>query len=356
VVLKKNYTIIVPRPDRSGPTNLAVDLGQIALSKGWLVRFLYLSTSPVLADVNRFQEVRKFHLYDIWRLKGVIHTHGFRPDLIGWIFSWFSNCITVSTLHGHFPQHLSFDYPKWKVIFAWYFWSRLLYRFDLCVCLSKTMIRHYHRVLPKLKCSLAYNFRSLPNNKLTIDANLSSWIERQRGKSRLVLAYTGSLTSRKNILSLVSAVTKFPDLSLIICGDGPLKNDILCEISKSNMGEILMLGHIVCPEAVISRCDMLILPSYAEGLPLAILEAAQFGIPSLMSNIAVHRELAANGLGITFNHHNYHDFHHKVLALKKYRCDEFDEKLKLIWLEKFSPDVGFSEYEKLFLHIDSKRF
>jgi glycosyltransferase involved in cell wall biosynthesis len=330
----------------------------MAASNGWRVKLLYLSSSTILADVEGFHEVRKFHLFDIWRLKGVVHTHGFRPDFVGWIFSWFPGCITVNTLHGHFPQHLNFDYPKWKVCLAWFFWSRLLYRFDLCVCLSRAMLRHYRRVLPNLRSSFAYNFRSLPKdqkkNKSFVDSNISQWIGGQRIQGRIVLAYAGSLTSRKNVISLVRAVSKCSEFSLILCGDGPLKQQLVSEIKNSDRERILLAGHLDRPEAIIALSDMLVLPSFAEGLPLAILEAAQFGVPSLMSNIAVHRELATNGLGLTFNHHNYYDFHQKVFTLLKYRSDEFDLKLKSIWLEKFSPEIGFSQYEKLFLSFNSK--
>ena len=346
--MKGNYTIIVPRADRTGPSNVAVDIGHAAALSGWQVRLLYLSGSPTRDDVTEFSEVRKFRVSDLWRLSGIVHTHGLRPDCVGWLFSWSGRCKVASTLHGHFPQHLTFDYANWKVLLAWFAWSRALRRFALRVCISRTMCRHYRRTLPRMHFELAYNFRPSNNDDASHPSyEILRWLEQQRAHKRVVLTYVGSLTSRKNILPLVRYVAKSTEFSLVVCGQGPLADALVSEVRNSERGAILYAGQLLSPDSVVRMSDLLVLPSSAEGLPLVVLEAARLGVPSLLSNIAVHRELAATGLGLTFNHRSYVDFRAKALALSQTRSPESDEVRKAVWRNNFSPEIGFARYEHL---------
>lgn len=118
----RSYTLIVPRADRTGPTNVAVDIGSAAAAQGWRVTLLYLSGQPSRDDLDAIHEVRKFRFADVFRTRGVVHSHGLRPDLAAWLFTWNRRCVVASTLHGHFPGHLAFDYSPCKVKIAWWVW------------------------------------------------------------------------------------------------------------------------------------------------------------------------------------------------------------------------------------------
>jgi glycosyltransferase involved in cell wall biosynthesis len=344
----RHYTLITPRADKTGPTNLAVDIGLAAGLAGWPVRLLYLSGAPARDDLGRFSEVRKWRLSDVWSLRGVVHTHGLRPDLVGWLFTWNRGCTVVTTLHGMFPQHLRFDYSSWKVGLAWCIWSYSLQRFHHVVCISRTMFRHYQRTLPTARLALAYNFRSnAPPPVPTLTAECLAWIRKQRSEGRIVMAYVGSLTSRKNPLPLIQHAAGAARMALILCGRGPLEDRLSAEVATAGSSNILFTGHLSTPDAVVSASDMLVLPSHAEGLPLVVLEAARLGVPALLSNIAVHRELAGLGLGLTFDHRRFSDFEAKMLALAATRSTRADNRRIEIWRDRFSPQAGFSAYESL---------
>lgn len=346
------YTIIVPRADRTGPTNVAVDIGRAAINAGWSVRLLYLSGLPERDDLEEFGELRKFQFKDLWKIKGIIHTHGFRPDLIGWLCSWLNQAKIVTTLHGHFPHHLYFDYSRWKVFLAWKLWSSALNRFDQCICISRTMQRHYSKLLPKRRFELAYNFRSFgAENQKNYRQDIFQWVEEMRKEKKVVLAYVGSLITRKNVLPLVKKVSQSPGLALILCGQGPLCKELQCFVDKISCSSIYLAGQLPFPDEILQVSDMLVLPSHAEGLPLVILEAARIGVPSLLSNIAVHRELAASGLGKTFDRFEFSDFYDKAIELKNQRSSRTDHLLIQTWEKSFSPEVGFLVYKNLFLSM-----
>ena len=346
---KKYYTIIVPRLDNSGPTSVAVDIGNIAVFSGWNVKLLYLSGALGRNDINSLIEVRKFRISDLWSLKGIVHTHMFRPDLIGWLCSCFGRTKIITTLHGHCPHHLAFDYTSFKVNLAWYLWAYVIQRFHVRICISKAMQRHYKRIFPKLKFELVYNFRSSYSHKdVALSSEILDWIDRQRSENKFVLVYVGSLIKRKNILPLVKKLGEFPEFSLIICGDGPLRSEIESVARMSGTDSIFISGQLPCPDLVIRLSDLLVLPSHAEGLALVILEAARLGIPSLLSNIAVHRELEIWGLGKTFDRYTFADFSEKAFFLLGARIKYSDKALIKIWEDFFSPEQGFSKYEHHF--------
>lgn len=344
MTISRHYTLITPSADRTGPTNVAVEVGRAAVVAGWNVSLLYLSGATDRDDLEGFSEVRRLRPSDLFMRSGVIHTHGLRPDLVGWLFSWNPRCTVMTTLHGHFPHHLAFDYPGWKVHLAWAVWSRALARFDHRVCISVTMRRFYRRYLPKLTFDLAYNFRSDDLSRPAVTpSSFEPWLITQRQAGRIVLAYVGSLSTRKNVQPLLEAVRAAPELSLVVCGNGPLRDQLTAQARSGQFGDrVLLLGHQPQPECIVAASDMLVLASHAEGLPLVVLEAARVGRPSLMSNIAVHRELAGLGLGLVFERHGFSNFREQAHALARRTSDAAIGRL---WKERFSDEVGFQQYE-----------
>ena len=249
-----------------------------------------------------------------------------------------------------FANKLDLPYPTYKVLFAWCLWSKAMHRFDRRICISNTMIRFYERQFPGLSFDLAYNFRSDHGEKYSLpNPEAINWIQKQRSGNRIVLLYAGSLSSRKNTNALLDAVLSSNDLSLMICGEGPERIAMSQKVElRSPENQVFFAGHVNNVKSFLNQCDMLVLPSHAEGLPLVVLEAASLGIPSLMSNLAIHRELASKGFGETFNRHSFFDLRHKALLLKADRTLDSDTRRVNLWKAQFSPLAGFGQYEKIF--------
>jgi L-malate glycosyltransferase len=346
----RSYTLIVPRVDRTGPTNVAVDIGSAAAAQGWQVTLLYLSGQPLRDDLGVLHEVRKFRLADVFRTRGVVHSHGLRPDLVAWLFVWNPRCVVASTLHGHFPGHLAFDYSPCKVKLAWWVWSTALTRFNHRICISQTMVRHYRRQFPGLSLDLAYNFRADGSPDTAAPRpEVLEWVERQRIARRVVLLFAGSLSARKNVFALVQAVLRLPHVALLICGEGGERTRITGLLQdQDDGGRCQLAGHLDDLRAYLRMADALVLASHAEGLPLVVLEAASEGVPSLMSNVAVHRELARLGFGAIFDRHTFSDLGSQASALASDRSSVADERRFQLWKSAFSPQEGFAQYEQLF--------
>lgn len=347
------YNILVPRIDRTGPCNVAIDIGNEAASCGFRVQLLYLSpSSTARTDLGAFAEVRRFRVTDFFQLHGVLHTHCLRPDIIGGLISNLGRCKTITTLHNYFKIDLGFDHSPWKVKLSWLAWKWAIRQTDHVACISKSMLRYYAREIPSAKLKLAYNFRGYPEKLLsTLPKESSEWCLHQRQNGRIILAFVGGLNPRKNVARLLKAIESSPDLSLLCCGSG-VEMEKLLEILKENPSlaeRVLMVGQTQNPVAYITAADMLVLPSMAEGLPLVVIEAARAGRPCLLSNIAVHRELAALGLGRTFDRKRFLNFSEQARAIARSHTATSEKFLKNIWQSRFSPGAGFKPYRAMIL-------
>jgi len=81
-------------------------------------------------------------------------------------------------------------------------------------------------------------------------------------------------------------------LKLLIVGDGPLKSE-LKRLSKSLglIGSVEFTGLVYSVEKYLRYADLFILPSRAEGLPNALLEAMSYGISCIATNVGGNGEL-----------------------------------------------------------------
>lgn len=97
------------------------------------------------------------------------------------------------------------------------------------------------------------------------------------------LAFVGRLTHEKGAPELLSAVLALgPDVSLVMAGDGPLRDDLARRIAEAGAGDrISLVGTVPHGRAleIIGAADMLVLPSRSEGCPLVVLEALALGTP-----------------------------------------------------------------------------
>lgn len=105
-----------------------------------------------------------------------------------------------------------------------------------------------------------------------------------------VLICVGTLLDRKNQLQIVRAFKHLsPEirdkLKVIFCGKDRLEGKLQEEISKANFQEQLIYAGVFSNEEmkeVYSIADGMILPSYSEGLSIAMLESIAYGLPIIM--------------------------------------------------------------------------
>lgn len=118
------------------------------------------------------------------------------------------------------------------------------------------------------------------------------------------LVCVGRLCPQKGQAQLPAAVAalkdEFPDMKLVLIGDGESRAEIEAEIARLGVGDWIeitgWMENAKVREAV-KNARAFLLPSYAEGLPVVIMEALALGRPVISTYIAGIPELVDEGCG-----------------------------------------------------------
>jgi glycosyltransferase involved in cell wall biosynthesis len=87
--------------------------------------------------------------------------------------------------------------------------------------------------------------------------------------------------------------------SLLLVGDGPERSNLEQMIAAANLRErVSILGRRLDVHEVLDTADLVVLPSYSEGMPNAVLEAMAHGLPVVASDVGGVRSLLGSGAGI----------------------------------------------------------
>ncbi|MFN6572452.1 MAG: glycosyltransferase family 4 protein [Dendronalium sp. ChiSLP03b] len=198
-------------------------------------------------------------------------------------------------LHAHGAEfHLTYSrLPEW----AKQLLSSIFRRCNGLIVLSKTWKEYY--VL-----NLGLNPQQvfvLPN-----PAELPVEIPQRMNADRVTLLFCGRVGQRKGTFDLIEAFANLPAeqknrAKLIIAGDGDIEQGRKLVENLNLTEHITFAGWVNSEERdkLLAKADVFLLPSYNEGLPMAILEAMSWGLPVISTPVGGIPELIVsneNGL------------------------------------------------------------
>ena len=127
------------------------------------------------------------------------------------------------------------------------------------------------------------------------------------------LVCVGRLSSEKGQAGLLRAFAdlkeRHSDVALRLVGDGPERMGLEKLVADLKLADrVTFIGRL--PEtdtlAEIAKSDMLVLPSFMEGLPIVLMEAMALGVPVVASRVAGIPELVEDGVnGLLFAPSNW---------------------------------------------------
>lgn len=183
----------------------------------------------------------------------------------------------------------------------------------------------------------------------------------------LVLLFVGRWTINKGIYELLEAFSQIKKLinakiRLVLIGSGKgsgendkiLRKIYLLELNK----DVLPVGVVQSIQEYYCMADIFILPSYLEGLPMALLEAMSCQLPSIASNVGGNPELIVhNKNGLLVEPQNVNDLIQKILW-----CIDHRDELKVIGInaaetvrKQFSLMRIAEEYIELYTSLKVKK-
>lgn len=168
-------------------------------------------------------------------------------------------------------------------LFRW--WYKVTARWaDGAINVSCVMDQIHRELLPSLPSTMIPNWAPQPKD-LPVLLSLTP--------KRRVL-FIGRLVGNKGLSTLLDAIREFDrTMELLVCGEGPLREHY--ESQAKNL-PVTFLGYAPELHRLYSEVDALVIPSLGpEGSCLVALDAMAYGLPCIMSDLPVFREIAENG-------------------------------------------------------------
>lgn len=169
-----------------------------------------------------------------------------------------------------------------------------------------------------------------------------------------ILLCVGELLPNKNQKMAINAVKKlvdeFPDILLLLAGNGPEKENLENEIANLNLKDnVKMLGYCTCLEKYQRVADLSVSCSKREGLPLNIVEAMLSENPVVATANRGHCELISegkNGYIVNVDDVDAMTDRIRTLLLDSEKCMNMGKEAK-----DFALQYGFINVKKELEHI-----
>jgi len=117
----------------------------------------------------------------------------------------------------------------------------------------------------------------------------------------LVVGCVGRLVELKNHVALIrlwpQVMQRHPKARLVLVGDGPLRDTLSQQAHLAGVAEHVLLAGLHPNVAdLLPAFDLFALPSFTEGVSIALLEAAATGLPVLASAVGGNVEVVQDGV------------------------------------------------------------
>ena len=166
--------------------------------------------------------------------------------------------------------------------------NKLFYpRFDSIVCQSEEMKNSFLKEIKMDDKKIFVIPNPILKNKILKN-------EEQSAKKRLIMV--ARLSKEKGISRMIDIVKLLPDhYHLSIAGDGPIFNEIKNKINYLHLeNRIALLGKVDHISDLLASYDLMVLSSYTEGFPNAVLEALGVGLPVVSFRVGGITDLILN--------------------------------------------------------------
>lgn len=220
----------------------------------------------------------------------VLHTHGYKADLYGYLAGWLLRVARVSTCH---------NWPDPKL------------RMQTYARLDRLALRNFDEVTtPSPGVAGILRRSGIRENRLSFIRNgvdvatfrdaPATLRQELRLNGHPVIGFVGRLVPEKGGAELIRAARNVlatqPDARFVFVGEGPCREEwraLAAQLGVS--GRVVFTGARQDMPGVYASFDIFALPSFKEAMPMAVLEAMSSGRPVIASAVGAVPELVVDG-------------------------------------------------------------
>lgn len=227
--------------------------------------------------------------------------------------------------------------------------KRFLRECDAIIVLGKEWKKRILEIEPLSKVIVINNTVKIPNEKS------------QYNNKKFNVLFLGVLIKRKGVYELIQAINELnkkinlDNVKFFIAGNGIEEETLKLETKKNKIDKYIdFMGWIneEKKKELLKKSQLLVLPSYNEGLPMAILEAISYGIPVVATNVGDVSEAVENGkngyLIEIGNVKQLTETMHKMIKTSKEEWEKFSNYSRNLAIHKFSDNKYFRNIERLY--------
>ena len=169
-------------------------------------------------------------------------------------------------------------------------------RFDQTVCVSQYVHDDFCQLLNFQKpCRVLYN--TVESDKILTGAGEAAPELSDDGMVRLIAV--GTLKQSKGYMRLLNIIKRLRNeqypVHLYILGIGPLQQEMEVYIGQNHLCDsVTLLGYQTNPYKYVSKCDLFVCASFAEGFSTAATEALIVGTPVCTVEVSGMKEMLGN--------------------------------------------------------------
>lgn len=251
------------------------------------------------AETHVFEAFGKFNPSAITALRrfirdrniDIVHSHGYKTDLVGCLATMGTSCRIVSTPHG------------WSVnaglaLRAYEFIDRLSFGFmDAVAPLSEDLHAELHR-MPWLRRKLHFIRNGVDLSEVRSASADCPSLAGFKARGEFLVGYIGQLIPRKGIDSLIRALASLGPTNIRLClvGEGHQRNELVELARELGVAErVEFFGYRADRLSFLKQFDAFALPSALEGIPRCVLESMAAGIPVIATDIPGCRDVVHDG-------------------------------------------------------------
>jgi len=223
----------------------------------------------------------------------VLHSHGYKSDIIGILAAKIAKIKSITTPHGFEKT------DDWKLHQFIKLGCRTFRYFDKVVPLSVELCNDVRRYgVAENKIVYIRNGVDLKPIKFRLPSQLRDLTHKNKGAR--TIGFIGQLIGRKNVIDLLdvfnAVADNMPNVNLVLLGDGDARKD--CENHAASLpisDRTHFAGFQNQPLEHLSTFDLFVMTSTLEGIPRCLMESMAMGVPVAAYDIAGVDQLIQHG-------------------------------------------------------------
>lgn len=299
-------------------------------SRVTLIKATYFRQKIKLKDEwKAIKEIRKL----IKTIKpDVIHMHSSQSGVLGKLASIGYHASKIYSPHGF--SFLKQDVPKWKC-FIFKAIEKIFSYFD-CILVASSQTEY------DVAKSITSKAVLITNGINT--SSLEPYLFTHCQNKTPIVGMVGRAVPQKNPALFNNIAEVMPNIHFEWIGDGELRNELKAK-------NIHIVGWGPREEALeyVSKCDIYIMTSLWEGMPIALLEAMFLKKPCIVTDVVGNRDVIINNVnGFVCN--TIDDFSEKIdfLINNKDRCRQMGEQAHYDIITKYNSKIMADKFSTIY--------